>query len=479
MKPSFPKLYFKLLVALTLSVVLILSGTADVFAQKKSGSSKRSKTVRKKRNAKRAADSKAARKRAAEAKRRAEAERKRRQRQLHLRKQREKRQRFEKSLRLETRKNIDEDERSFEDPVIRRAAISALGSRAGTVLVMNAQTGRVISIVNQDWAVRKSFKPCSTVKLVTALAGVNEGAISFDGSLDSHRLSLGEALAYSNNKYFQLVGTDIGNEAMIDYARQLGLGERTGINLPSESSGKLPFGNSSARVYSHGDSVRVSALQLGVMVSAITNGGTIVVPQVASSRIRRTSFRGYYKRQLKLPGESLTALIPGMIGATDYGTARRGTDDSLRIAGKTGSCIAHGSWIGLFASVAPVDNPKFAVVVITRGQKERGRHAAAVAGEVYRALAGRLGMRADPRSARRLGRFDGANGARKMSPKRVARAEVPQEGRRPVAIQRSKPKNSKSASSKKISEMFPPIIIRTPGNGTTRPRVVEERRNDF
>ena len=80
----------------------------------------------------------------------------------------------------------------------------------------------------------------------------------------------------------------------------------------------------------------------------------------------------------------------GGSGPGGPGTARRGVDASLGIAGKTGSCIGKGSWLGLFASVAPVESPKYAVVVITRGHGERGRYAAAVAGKVYEALRSRL-----------------------------------------------------------------------------------------
>jgi hypothetical protein len=79
-----------------------------------------------------------------------------------------------------------------------------------------------------------------------------------------------------------------------------------------------------------------------------------------------------------------------MVGATAYGTARRGVDAALGVAGKTGSCIAGGSWVGLFASVAPVENPKYAVIVITRGQAERGKYAAAIAGKIYQSLKYRM-----------------------------------------------------------------------------------------
>ncbi|MCD9189006.1 MAG: hypothetical protein LUM44_21495 [Pyrinomonadaceae bacterium] len=297
---------------------------------------------------------------------------------------------FERGLRTTTVENISNDITEGEDLQIRRAAINALGNHAGTVVVMEAQTGKVLTIVNQDWAIRNSYRPCSTIKLVTGVAGLNENVINQDGMVGNFRMNLDDALAFSNNLYFQKVGVNIGNSRVIEYARALGLGEPTGINDQGEVGGKLPYNNSNARIYSHGDDFEVSPLQLAVLVSAISNGGKIVVPQVPRSRVEQANFRGYLRRQVNLPMNKVMGVIPGMIGAAEYGTAHRGVDHTLGIAGKTGSCIGKGSWLGLFASVAPIQNPKYAVVVITRGQSERGKYAAAVAGQVYNALSPRL-----------------------------------------------------------------------------------------
>ena len=129
---------------------------------------------------------------------------------------------------------------------------------------------------------------------------------------------------------------------------------------------------------------------MAVLVSAISNGGKLIVPQIPRTKIEKANFRGYMKRQITLPLKSMQRVIPGMVGAASYGTARRGVDSSLEIAGKTGSCIGQGSWLGLFASVAPIENPRLAVVVILRGQSERGKYAAAVAGSIYNSLRNRL-----------------------------------------------------------------------------------------
>ncbi len=297
---------------------------------------------------------------------------------------------FQRGLRTETVANISKDVTEGEDLNIRAAAVNALGDHAGSVVVMEAQTGKVLTIVNQDWAVRSGIKPCSTIKLVTGVAGLNEKAIDkTDGSLttSTSRLGLDDALARSDNGYFQRAGSAMGNTKVIEYAKQLGLGSPTGFAAEGEYAGKLPYNNNNARIYSHGDDFEVTTLQLAVMVSAITNGGHRVLPRVPRNEIEKTKFQPFYKANVEVPRESVRRVIPGMMGAAEYGTARRGMDQSLGVAGKTGSCISKGTWVGLFASVAPIEQPKYSVVVITRGARERGRAAAAIAAQIYSTLA--------------------------------------------------------------------------------------------
>lgn len=311
---------------------------------------------------------------------------------------------FERGLRTETVENIANDDTSGEDMNVRHAAVDALGGHAGTVVVMEAKTGKIVTIVNQDWAIRDSFKPCSTIKLVTGVGGINENIIDSDGKItnSSTRMDLDYALAKSNNGYFQRVGVNMGSPKMIAYAKSLGLGEKTGINAEGETPGKLPYGNNNARIYSHGDDFSVTPLQLAVMVSALSNGGKKVVPQIAKPRVERTAFRPQIRETVQLPARSFEGVLPGMMGAAEYGTARRGVDASMGVAGKTGSCITRGSWIGLFASVAPVEDPKYSVVVITRGQSERGKYAAGIAGKIYNALNGQIKRNRDLLYARNL-----------------------------------------------------------------------------
>jgi penicillin-binding protein 2 len=325
-----------------------------------------------------------------EAERRAAIAEERRRREIAAREARERKLAFERGLRSETEINIQRDDKNGEDLNIRAAAISALGNHAGSVVVMEAQTGKVLTIVNQDWAVRSTIRPCSTIKLVTGVAGLNEGVISKeDGSVRnvSTRRHLDDAIAFSDNGYFQRAGMQMGNQKLVEYGQRLGLGQPTGINLSGEAPGRLPYSNSNARIYSHGDDTEVSTLQLAVLASEITNGGRKIIPHIPRSNNEQVNYRGSVKGMVDVPAQNMRRVIPGMMGAASYGTARRNMDQSLGVAGKTGSCIDKGSWVGLFASVAPVENPKYAVAVITRGQSERGRAAAAVAADVYRALA--------------------------------------------------------------------------------------------
>jgi membrane peptidoglycan carboxypeptidase len=260
---------------------------------------------------------------------------------------------------------------------------------------MDPLTGRVYSMVNQEWALRRGFKPCSTIKLVTGVAGLSENAIpAVDTVGDGYRIDLTSALAHSDNPFFQQVGSKIGSDKMVNYARELGLGEKTGINVPFEFPGKLPEvkpGILERRMFSHADGFEVTPLQLGTLVSAMANGGRLLVPQIAHSAKESNKLSVKVRRQLPITNDVWQRMIPGMVGAVNYGSGRRAYDPTQTVAGKTGTCIGQGGWVGLFTSYAPLANPRLAVVVITQGTDARRHFPAAVAGEIYRQLNHRFG----------------------------------------------------------------------------------------
>ena len=302
---------------------------------------------------------------------------------------------IDKAMRDEVQTFIAKDDLSGEDPEVRRVAVSALGNHAGTVVVMDPITGRVYSIVNQEWALRRGFKPCSTIKLVTGVAGLSENAIpQVDTVGDGFRIDLTSALAHSDNPFFQTVGTKIGPEKMVGYARELGLGEKTGINVPFEFPGKLPEvkpGVVERRMFSHADGFQVTPLQLGTLVSAMANGGKLLVPQIPHSAKELNKMGVKVRRQLPITTDVWQRMVPGMVGSVNYGSGRKAYDPAQTVAGKTGTCIGDNGWVGLFTSYAPLANPRLAVVVIAEGTDGRRHFPAAVAGEIYRQLNHRFG----------------------------------------------------------------------------------------
>jgi membrane peptidoglycan carboxypeptidase len=392
------------------------------------------------------------------------------------------------SLSQEAATNIANDDLRGEDLEIRETAIQALGKRAGTIVVMNAQTGRIYTIVNQKWAIEDGFKPCSTIKLVTGIAGYKENLILNNGNLarGSYRIGLDNALAYSNNAFFQKVGKNLGSKKMIYYAQQLGLGQITGINADNEYAGQLPYGNENLRIYSHADDFRVTPLQLSVMVSAITNGGKILVPRIPYTRREKARFRGSYRANLSFAPSVYERVIPGMMGATKYGTAGRIKNADLKIAGKTGSCISRKTWVGLFASVAPINNPKFSVVVITRGQYSRGKYSAAIAEKIYRKLLPRYNDKFNRNLARKTIRINSAPddigdvtaGNENPNPKigdRRAQKPIPPP-QQPIkntviTYKRAPQPKDDELKKKKTKELFPTVIIQGKTE-ITRPRIV-------
>lgn len=302
---------------------------------------------------------------------------------------------IDNALRNEVQSLIAKDDITGEDMEVRRVAVNALGHHAGTVVVMDPMTGRVYSVVNQEWALRRGFKPCSTIKLVTGVAGLSENAIpAVDTVGDGYRIDLTSALAHSDNPFFQQVGTKIGSEKMVNYARQLGLGEKTGLNVPFEFPGRLPEVKPDTierRMFSHADGFSVTPLQLGTMVSAMANGGRLLVPQIPHSQKEISKMAPKVRRVLTITPEVWQRMVPGMVGAVNYGSGRKAYDPTQTVAGKTGTCIGEGGWVGLFTSYAPLANPRLAVVVIAQGTDARRHFPAAVAGEIYRQLNHRFG----------------------------------------------------------------------------------------
>ena len=284
-----------------------------------------------------------------------------------------------------------------EDPIVREAAIDALGNMNGTVVAIEPTTGRILAMVNQKLALSSGAQPCSTIKLSVALAGVSEGLIDRDTEVPiAHRtrMTLTEALAHSNNAYFEAVGRKLGFEKVQYYAHQFGLGEYAGYHIAGEHLGAYPDEEISAKLggvgkmCSFGEGISMTPLQLGAMVAAIANGGTLYYLQHPTSPEAVAGFQPRVKRHLDI-ASAIPELSDGMAGAVQYGTARslRLNFDEEAILGKTGTCSHAGTRFGWFGSYANTDIGRIVTVVFLQGGRPTfGPKAAEITGRLYRNL---------------------------------------------------------------------------------------------
>jgi penicillin-binding protein 2 len=286
---------------------------------------------------------------------------------------------------------------SGEDPVVRQAAVDALGNMNGTVVAIEPTSGRILAMVNQKLALSSGAQPCSTIKLSVALAALSEGLIDKNTEVAlgrRSRMNLTEALAHSNNAYFEALGRQLGFDKVSYYAHQYGLGEMAGYNMAGEQVGIYPDAEIPStlggvgKMCSFGEGISMTPLQLGALVSAIANGGTLYYLQHPATPEDVASFQPRVKRHL-----DLAPLIPeisdGMAGAVLYGTARhlRVNFNEESILGKTGTCSRAGTRYGWFASYANADVGRIVTVVFLQGGRPTyGPKAAEIAGHMYRNL---------------------------------------------------------------------------------------------
>jgi penicillin-binding protein 2 len=284
---------------------------------------------------------------------------------------------------------------TFDDPVVRQAAVRGLGRYYGSVVAIDSTNGRILTIVNQKLAFSAGFKPCSTIKPVVAVAALQEGFVTRETKIRVGRrktLTLTEAMAHSNNAYFEELGRRMGFETVSSYARTLGLGELAGYEIPEEQPGIVPEAppkrGGVARMSSFGEGIQMTPLQLGALVSSFANGGTLYYLQYPRTEEEKENFEPRIKRTL-----DIQSLLPdvreGMHAAVLRGTARRSNmPDSEQASGKTGSCSDEGSRLGWFVSYVDQPDLKMVLVILMRGHAHavRGPMAAGIAGRIYHQL---------------------------------------------------------------------------------------------
>jgi len=350
------------------------------------------------------------------------------------------------------------------DQVLQQKAETLLNGLAGAVVAMEPSTGHVLvmasspsfdqnafisGLSHEQWnslvsnpfrpmenkAVQAMYPPASTYKIVTAIAGLEEGIIDENTTFDclgyhkygdrvfrcwkrtGHgKVNVVRALAESCDVFFYQVGQKLGVDRLAWYAKACGLGSRTGIDLDYEARGLVPTKAWKRRrlgmSWQGGETLSVSIgqsynlatpLQMLVLTSAVANGGIMYRPLILKSikTAEGLLVRKSKSRILgKLPASKKTLEIVRK-GLWQVVNNRRGTAgivhvDGIDISGKTGTAqvvsrkkndtankklkanfLKPHAW---FVGYAPSDAPKIAVAVIV----EHGEHGSSTAGPIAR-----------------------------------------------------------------------------------------------
>lgn len=291
--------------------------------------------------------------------------------------------------------STDGDYIDGEDLTVRRAAVDALGPLNGTVVVSDPNTGRILTIVNQKLALQGGYQPCSTIKVPVALAALSESIVERTTLIRVYgrtTFDLTTALAKSNNQYFASLGEKLGFERVSYYAKLFGLGEKAGLDIENEQPGALPAvvpKSGVGMMTSFGDGISLTPLEYAALIGAVANGGTLYYLQYPKTQQEVHALLPRVKRRLDID-QFIPEIKPGMMGAVEYGTARRiGFDPNEPIYGKTGTCTdsrspTHLGWFGSFTESGK--NKLVVVVLLTGGRVVSGPTASGVAGQVYKNL---------------------------------------------------------------------------------------------
>lgn len=311
-------------------------------------------------------------------------------------------------------------------------------------------TGEKGSMFNR--AISGSYAPGSTFKMVTAVAGLESGVISSqetirdtgvfskynpvakcwyysDYGVGHGYLNVVGAIQKSCNYFFYETSDRMGIDVLDRYARYFGLGSKTGIELPSETTGILASPEAKKKVgqmyktettWGPGDTIRAgigqsvnafSPLQMAKYISILVNNGEKVDPTIVKtiinsdgSKVSKAEIEEYINdkigikkdndEDIVLNQENLNVVMEGMrsvteqVGGTAYSVFK---DFDVEIGGKTGSAESGTKVNAWFAGFAPYDNPEIAVVVLV----ENGGHGYYTAEVVKELMREYFGMNID------------------------------------------------------------------------------------
>ncbi|HRU33418.1 MAG TPA: penicillin-binding protein 2, partial [bacterium] len=256
-------------------------------------------------------------------------------------------------------------------------------------------------------AISAVYPPGSTFKVAVALAALAEDIVNEDsvfycpGSMvignrrfkcwTSHgRIDFLDAIADSCDVSFYTMGIKVGAEKIARYARLLGLGDLTGVDIPGETRGLIPEPSWKKEPWYIGDTanmsigqgyVQVTPIQMAVLASTVANGGKVYKPRVVSEIVNqdgtKTSQPAVLVRDLSKFKKEIAIIKKGMKMVVDTGTGTSARVNGISVAGKTGTAEnfptksnPQGKDHAWFIAYAPTDNPKIALSIVV----EQGGH---------------------------------------------------------------------------------------------------------
>jgi len=323
-----------------------------------------------------------------------------------------------------------------------KQGVKRSGAKCANGVIMNPFTGDILAMAsvpdfdpNEFWSydpstfsnrtISDAYEPGSTYKIISMTAALESGYFKPSDSfyceegeyqiiptkiIHDHEphgnLSLSEIFIYSSNIGLSKMVNQMGSRQIYDYSRRFGFGIRTGVPLPSETSGVLREYNEWTRLsgpfVSMGQEISINTLQLTLAYSVVANGGYL--PK--SRLIQKISGYGYEQRDYSpqpvrqvMSKQTSEILLQMMEGVVNEGTATKARIPGFRIGGKTGTAekfvggaYSKREFISSFAAVFPVESPKYVCVVsVDSPDYYRGKHwgnetAAPIVKEIFERL---------------------------------------------------------------------------------------------
>ena len=355
------------------------------------------------------------------------------------------------------------------DKDLQMLAEHSLENRAGAIVAMNPMTGEVLAMASrpsfnpndfatgmdekvwkrlvsnlrfplQNRVISGQYPPGSLFKIAVAIAGLEEGVIDpnekiFCGGSYSFRgrayrdwkeeghgyVDLHRALVESCDVYFYKMGQKIGIDTIARYAKSLGFGSKTNLQLGDEKEGLIPNRAWKLRrwhvPWQEGETLSVAVgqsfalvtpIQMVRFVSALFNGGVLFKPQVTKwieneNKERIFKFKPNSLRRWSIKKENMELIKKALVGVVNepHGTGKRAKLDQIRVAGKTGTAqvialpeerelarekdipykFRDHAW---FVAVAPAENPAIALAVLIEHSGAGGSVAAPIAKKILK-----------------------------------------------------------------------------------------------